>query len=32
LATVFEQFIGSCPEQWHLYQPNWPSDHAPRDP
>ena len=32
LATVFEQFIGSRPEQWHLYQPNWPSDRAPRDP
>jgi KDO2-lipid IV(A) lauroyltransferase len=30
LATVFEQFILSRPEQWHLYQPNWPSDR--RDP
>jgi phosphatidylinositol dimannoside acyltransferase len=26
LATTFEQFILARPEQWHLYQPNWPSD------
>ncbi len=26
LATVFEYDIRSRPEQWHLYQPNWPSD------
>ena len=26
LATVFERDILSRPEQWHLYQPNWPSD------
>jgi lauroyl/myristoyl acyltransferase len=28
LATVFEGFIRRRPEQWHLYQPNWPSDRA----
>ncbi|MDA8359507.1 MAG: phosphatidylinositol mannoside acyltransferase [Actinomycetota bacterium] len=27
IARVFEQFVARCPEQWHLYQPNWPSDH-----
>jgi KDO2-lipid IV(A) lauroyltransferase len=26
LATCFEGFIRRRPEQWHLYQPNWPSD------
>ena len=26
LATCFEEFIRRHPEQWHLYQPNWPSD------
>jgi KDO2-lipid IV(A) lauroyltransferase len=26
LATIFEDFIRAHPEQWHLYQPNWPSD------
>lgn len=26
LATCFEVFIRRHPEQWHLYQPNWPSD------
>jgi lauroyl/myristoyl acyltransferase len=29
LATCFEQVIIRRPEQWHLYQPNWPSDRAP---
>jgi len=29
LATVFEGFIRRHPEQWHLYQPNWPSDRSP---
>jgi KDO2-lipid IV(A) lauroyltransferase len=29
LATCFEGFILRCPEQWHLYQPNWPSDRVP---
>jgi KDO2-lipid IV(A) lauroyltransferase len=28
LATCFEDFIRRHPEQWHLYQPNWPSDRA----
>ena len=26
LATIFEDDIRRHPEQWHLYQPNWPSD------
>lgn len=26
LATEFESFIRAAPEQWHLLQPNWPSD------
>jgi KDO2-lipid IV(A) lauroyltransferase len=28
LASVFEGYIRRHPEQWHLYQPNWPSDTA----
>jgi KDO2-lipid IV(A) lauroyltransferase len=28
LAHCFEDFIRRHPEQWHLYQPNWPSDRA----
>jgi KDO2-lipid IV(A) lauroyltransferase len=34
LASIFEEFILRRPEQWHLYQPNWPSDqvHAQVDP
>jgi phosphatidylinositol dimannoside acyltransferase len=26
LARIFEDDIRAHPEQWHLYQPNWPSD------
>jgi KDO2-lipid IV(A) lauroyltransferase len=26
LARVFEEIIRRAPEQWHLQQPNWPSD------
>jgi KDO2-lipid IV(A) lauroyltransferase len=26
LATIFEHDIRCRPEQWHLYQANWPSD------
>jgi lauroyl/myristoyl acyltransferase len=26
LATIFEQGIIRRPEQWHLFQPNWPTD------
>jgi len=29
IAGHFEQFIRRVPEQWHLYQPNWPSDQPP---
>jgi phosphatidylinositol dimannoside acyltransferase len=32
LATCFEEFILRQPEQWHLYQPNWPSDPARESP
>ena len=27
VATELEWLIGQAPEQWHLMQPNWPSDH-----
>jgi KDO2-lipid IV(A) lauroyltransferase len=26
LAAAFERLIADAPEQWHLLQPNWPSD------
>ncbi len=26
VARVFEGFVRRAPEQWHLFQPNWPSD------
>ena len=26
LATELEYLIRRAPEQWHLFQPNWPSD------
>ena len=26
LARRFEQLIEEAPTQWHLVQPNWPSD------
>jgi phosphatidylinositol dimannoside acyltransferase len=28
LAWALEDLIREAPEQWHLMQPNWPSDHA----
>jgi len=28
LAVELETLIRAAPEQWHLMQPNWPSDHA----
>jgi lauroyl/myristoyl acyltransferase len=28
LAVELEGLIRRAPEQWHLFQPNWPSDHA----
>jgi phosphatidylinositol dimannoside acyltransferase len=28
LARRFEQLIRASPEQWHLMQPNWPSDRS----
>jgi KDO2-lipid IV(A) lauroyltransferase len=28
MAHCFEEFIRRHPEQWHLYQPNWPSDRS----
>lgn len=27
LADELERLIRQAPEQWHLFQPNWPSDH-----
>ena len=32
LAHALETLIERAPEQWHLLQPNWPSDRAPRPP
>jgi KDO2-lipid IV(A) lauroyltransferase len=29
LADTFEVIIRRAPEQWHLLQPNWPSDREP---
>jgi phosphatidylinositol dimannoside acyltransferase len=29
IARVLEDQIRQAPEQWHLLQPNWPSDRAP---
>ena len=26
LARALEELIRAAPEQWHLLQPNWPSD------
>jgi KDO2-lipid IV(A) lauroyltransferase len=28
IATALERIIRQAPEQWHLFQPNWPSDFA----
>jgi len=28
LTRRFEELIRMAPEQWHLMQPNWPSDAA----
>jgi KDO2-lipid IV(A) lauroyltransferase len=28
LAREFEGLIAEAPQQWHLLQPNWPSDFA----
>ena len=27
IAAALEGIIRQAPEQWHLFQPNWPSDH-----
>ncbi len=27
LAHALEELVSAAPEQWHLMQPNWPSDH-----
>ncbi len=32
VASEFERFITRAPEQWHLFQPNWPSDPGYRAP
>ena len=29
LAVELEKLIRAAPEQWHLFQPNWPSDEVP---
>jgi lauroyl/myristoyl acyltransferase len=28
LAVALEELIRAAPEQWHLMEPNWPSDHV----
>ena len=28
VAAALEDLIRAAPEQWHLMQPNWPSDFA----
>jgi lauroyl/myristoyl acyltransferase len=30
LATEFEHLIRVAPDQWHVFQPNWPSDRLPQ--
>lgn len=30
VAHEFEELIRVAPSQWHLFQPNWPSDREPR--
>jgi KDO2-lipid IV(A) lauroyltransferase len=32
LAAAFEAQIAAAPEQWHLFQPNWPSDRVETRP
>jgi phosphatidylinositol dimannoside acyltransferase len=32
IATCFEHFVRRAPEQWHLFQPNWPSEREGRPP
>jgi KDO2-lipid IV(A) lauroyltransferase len=29
LATAMERLIAVAPDQWHLLEPNWPSDRRP---
>ncbi len=29
IAYEFEAFVRRAPDQWHLFQPNWPSDEEP---
>ncbi len=31
MAAAFEELIRRAPTQWHLLQPNWPSDHLSPD-
>ena len=32
VATRFEGFIRRSPDQWHLFQPNWPSEREAEEP
>jgi hypothetical protein len=32
MATIFEAYIQRDPTQWHMMQPNWPSDGLPEPP
>jgi phosphatidylinositol dimannoside acyltransferase len=31
VASAVEKLISAAPEQWHLLQPNWPSDREPAE-
>jgi KDO2-lipid IV(A) lauroyltransferase len=30
LTRRIEDLIRKAPEQWHMFQPNWPSDASPK--
>jgi len=32
MVAVFERLIAARPEQWHVFQPNWPEDDAAESP
>ena len=32
VACQLEEYIRRAPEQWHMFQPNWPSDRSPLGP
>ncbi|HLG92371.1 MAG TPA: hypothetical protein VKY15_05255, partial [Acidimicrobiales bacterium] len=32
LARAMEELIRRAPEQWHMFQPNWPADRGRQRP